>query len=630
MAAVAPGAEPPQPPGKGGMGPLPPPDKPDAPPLPDDQNPICRICGEGKDISDVNSLGKYKKICRTCRGKGYHTVPKNLTGSMRRKRKETAPPLTPNEAGPKRTVVSKFLPRGKDSQDTPEMAAARAEQDRIRREHWVEPRGGGEPASTPSPEALMARAAGGSVSSPLSSAPPGLLSPQTPRRLAPQPPRLSVPSGTVGEVFTPYEETPSPMSFRRPSLPTLQGRGGDRRSQNTTPTSSRRPSLIKGSVPGPAPDISVDVGPMGHYPSPDGVSFECDVCSMLRHNRRRKDPDDLSLDECYYEDDDGQSGRERELNAARLTDKDPELDNEFDDDWKEEPALNPADWEDLQSFHVALEQEHMQTCTRCNERWFTMKLNSDGVCKGCSTQDSSKKRSSEEPFLYSAANDMDPGAVPSHLPALSPIEEMCIARAHCFVEVRQHRGVQHKYRGHICNFLSNVGKVYDLLPRLPRELDVVVIRPGNHVNVPGIARQFKHEYRVRKGALRVWLDYLVVHHPGYRDVHIDQDRLDAIQDSDDVSNELLDHLVEDENETTLGSDDDGNEDDFGPIPEAAAVPDLSEVDAELAGIRRALDLDLDEVHDIAPVQSSADEEEELAGRHPKPVAHLSPGTIRRS
>jgi ATP-dependent DNA helicase PIF1 len=84
--------------------------------------------------------------------------------------------------------------------------------------------------------------------------------------------------------------------------------------------------------------------------------------------------------------------------------------------------------------------------------------------------------------------------------------------------------VQYKYRGHICNFLTNVGKVYTQLPLLPRELDVVVIRPANYQEIPGVTRQFKHEYRVRKQALRIWLDYLVINYPGYRDVVVDQAR----------------------------------------------------------------------------------------------------------
>jgi hypothetical protein len=83
------------------------------------------------------------------------------------------------------------------------------------------------------------------------------------------------------------------------------------------------------------------------------------------------------------------------------------------------------------------------------------------------------------PFLYSGANEMDPGPMPLGLEQLTQIEEMLIARVHCFSEVRQVRGVQYKYKGHIVNFLTNTAKVYNRLPLLPEDVDVIIDRPFN-------------------------------------------------------------------------------------------------------------------------------------------------------
>ena len=52
------------------------------------------------------------------------------------------------------------------------------------------------------------------------------------------------------------------------------------------------------------------------------------------------------------------------------------------------------------------------------------------------------KRAEDEPELFSKDNLMDPGSVPEHLPALTQVEEMLIARVHVFLEVRQTRGQQ--------------------------------------------------------------------------------------------------------------------------------------------------------------------------------------------
>jgi uncharacterized protein DUF6570 len=57
---------------------------------------------------------------------------------------------------------------------------------------------------------------------------------------------------------------------------------------------------------------------------------------------------------------------------------------------------------------------------------------------------------------------MDPRDMPD-LPVFTQFEEMLIAR----VEVRQVRGQQYKYSGHVVNFLRNTGKIYDKLPLLP-------------------------------------------------------------------------------------------------------------------------------------------------------------------
>jgi hypothetical protein len=186
---------------------------------------------------------------------------------------------------------------------------------------------------------------------------------------------------------------------------------------------------------------------------------------------------------------------------------DPVDPDDFGDDpnaeWKSTAALNDSDWKDLQSFHKALEKLRQVECSRCLECWFDMKLNVDKVSESCIRVDGPKKRGDDEPYMFSAANEMDPGPVPDWLPVLSPIEEMCIAKVHTFIEVRQHRGVQYKYKGHICNFLCNVGNIHRKLPLLPRELDIVVVRPANHKDSPGIAQQFKNEYRVRKEAIRM-------------------------------------------------------------------------------------------------------------------------------
>ena len=63
-------------------------------------------------------------------------------------------------------------------------------------------------------------------------------------------------------------------------------------------------------------------------------------------------------------------------------------------------------------------------CSVCKERWFDTKI-VNGKCKNCEK--------------FSFANDMDPFPVtctyPFHLPKLTIIEEMLIAKAHVIMDV---------------------------------------------------------------------------------------------------------------------------------------------------------------------------------------------------
>ena len=177
---------------------------------------------------------------------------------------------------------------------------------------------------------------------------------------------------------------------------------------------------------------------------------------------------------------------------------DPPLDLN-DPDWRFNPALTGTDWQYLKQFHHALEEEKMEYCVRCREQWFNMGLGDDGVCARCTRVD--MKRLLNEPFLYSSENHLDPGNQ-FDLPPLTQVEEMLIARVHVFIEIRQVRGVQYRYKGHIINFLRDTGRVYNTLPLLPQDLELVLLRPSSTSGNPLLSRQFARDFRVRQTVIR--------------------------------------------------------------------------------------------------------------------------------
>src|ERR1700712_69790 len=193
----------------------------------------------------------------------------------------------------------------------------------------------------------------------------------------------------------------------------------------------------------------------------------------------------------------------------------------------------PAEqWEYLQRFHTAMEEVKMETCSRCKESWFAMDLR-ETVCHRCFLRDNR----GQTPWLMSEENNMVPGEVPAYLPELTQIEEMIIARSHVQMMVYRYRGHQYHYTGHCVSFMQNTVKTVDVLPNLPAELDVVVLRPSDGMVQDDLRyqRQFRSDFRVRKGRIITWLRFLKEHHPDYRYINISSDRIDALPIDDDIS-----------------------------------------------------------------------------------------------
>jgi hypothetical protein len=79
----------------------------------------------------------------------------------------------------------------------------------------------------------------------------------------------------------------------------------------------------------------------------------------------------------------------------------------------------------VQEFNTHMASISMDTCERCKERWFDIKLKLS-ICYRCLQRDKGR----QSPFLMSAVNELDPGDVPAYLPELSQVEEIIIARSH--------------------------------------------------------------------------------------------------------------------------------------------------------------------------------------------------------
>jgi hypothetical protein len=100
--------------------------------------------------------------------------------------------------------------------------------------------------------------------------------------------------------------------------------------------------------------------------------------------------------------------------------------------------LPTDEWQRIQDFNTAIAAVQIETCQRCQERGFSMDLK-ESVCHRCFLRDTDNQKRPVTPFLMSAGNNMDPGIVPSHLPELTQVEEMVIARARLPVRLRRRK-----------------------------------------------------------------------------------------------------------------------------------------------------------------------------------------------
>ena len=183
-----------------------------------------------------------------------------------------------------------------------------------------------------------------------------------------------------------------------------------------------------------------------------------------------------------------------------------------------------------------MEDVQLETCERCQERDFAMELRC-GICHRCYLRDTNGQK---RPYLMSAENQMDPGIVPADLPELTQVEEMVIARAHVHMLVKRVRGHQYHYSGHCVSFMQDIVRTVTVLPTLPTELDIVLLRPPEaNTDDPRYQRQFCHDFRVRRQHVVSWLNFLQAYHPGYRGIIISADRIAALPIDGDVSSSVV-------------------------------------------------------------------------------------------
>ena len=87
---------------------------------------------------------------------------------------------------------------------------------------------------------------------------------------------------------------------------------------------------------------------------------------------------------------------------------------------------------------------------------------------------------------------------------------------------------QYAYSGHVINLPQDVASFANTLPRLPSQLDVIVVRKEG-------AAESHHDFRVRRSVVLCALQWLLANNIYYRNVRIDPDAIAVLPEDGDLT-----------------------------------------------------------------------------------------------
>ena len=123
-----------------------------------------------------------------------------------------------------------------------------------------------------------------------------------------------------------------------------------------------------------------------------------------------------------------------------------------------------------------------------------------------------------------------PNGYPFHLPQLTQIEEMLIARSHVVMVCMQVAGGNVQYRGNILNIQQNSERIFKYVPLLPSDLPCFIIRkPSQSVMSLRKSLQNFQDFCVSRHKLQLWINFLMANNSLYRrNVHVSQENMEQI------------------------------------------------------------------------------------------------------
>ena len=211
----------------------------------------------------------------------------------------------------------------------------------------------------------------------------------------------------------------------------------------------------------------------------------------------------------------------------------------------------------IKNFHRKLAALEVPTCSTCMESFPGMAVRTTSTGKECLRC----CRDKHSPKTYSSDNNMHPGPVPHELQViymlissklcfyavnmliiaclcddlqgLTQTEEMLISAVMPIMSIYKLPHGQYSCSGHVVNLPQDVASFAQKLPRLPSNLDVLVVRKEG-------ANQTHSNFRVGRVVVQIALQWLVTHNQYYQalGITVDITALEQLLEDDNVSHQL--------------------------------------------------------------------------------------------
>jgi len=169
-------------------------------------------------------------------------------------------------------------------------------------------------------------------------------------------------------------------------------------------------------------------------------------------------------------------------------------------------------------------------CVSCSAQHFCTADAATYVCTKCP----------EAPTKFTAANNMDAGAVPEALQDLTTVEQMliaCVAPVMSVMRLPEYRGGQWRFKGHVVCFPPDIQPVVSVLPRV--SVDVPVLRSQQSANADAM-----REFRISRQRVHDALLWLMEHSRYCGNIRVLVEKLEQLPDDGPLQLRLDQYVTE--------------------------------------------------------------------------------------